>query len=80
MILSIPLSIWSIECVAINENRISSSPGGTAGEITGLIKTPSSKRVLVNINVFMSFPTKIGIIGVSDLPVLNPASINLSLA
>ena len=43
---SICLSVW----VAIRLMRMSSSPGGTAGETTGLTKTPSSCNRLQILN------------------------------
>ena len=62
--------------VAMYEVRIKARPSGTAGETTGLAKTPSSCSRKVILKAAMSSPTTSGITGDAESPVLNPMVVN----
>ena len=56
-------------CVAISEVRMRQAFGGTAGATTQFAKTPLSNRPRQKRNVLVASPMRIGMIGVSLVPV-----------
>ena len=61
-------------CVAMYEVRILPDVAGTAGAITGFVKTPASSRRFQNSNVLRVPPTITGTIGDSLPNVSNPSA------